>query len=132
MRARAQQHIRAVDDEHAIEPIPYDAVCLPDAPDDGVHLEVRLDMVPVAFVARPGVGLEGDGRRMVLLGAVPRGHVEAVPHVHTKRFGVAVAPAHGTILRHTDEIVGWRPETEIDVLAVLQGELGPATVVMDL
>src|SRR6266536_6464452 len=104
MRARAQQHIRAVDDEHAIEPIPYDAVCLPDAPDDGVHLEVRLDMVPVAFVARPGVGLEGDGRRMVLFGAVPRGHVEAVPHVHARSFRVAVAAADRTIFRYADEV----------------------------
>jgi len=45
---------------------------------------------------------------------------------------VAIAAAHGTILRYTDEIVGRRPETEIDVLAVLQGELGPAAVVIDL
>src|SRR6266536_2569917 len=102
MRARAEQHIRAVDDEHAVEPIPYDAVCLPDAPDDGLQLEVCLDVVPGAVVSRPGVGLEGDGRRMVLLGAVPRGHVEAVPHIHTKRFGMAVAAAHGTTLRHAD------------------------------
>ena len=126
--AGAEQDVVPVDRQRAVEPVLHHAVCDADAADDGVDLQVHLDVVPIALVARPGRRLKEHLRGRQLFVVVPGRHVEA--RRHHARFHDAVAAGDGPVLGDAHQIDRGHAETRVDRLVVLQVEAWHAAVLV--